>query len=146
MLLDVCQLYILQKQIGSSDHHRTNLYDEVREVTLIGLKSFVQSHDLDRPSDERIPFRELGLALGLRAVERMLAEESELPNSGPSHSSPSAIQLPPLKGLLAFLPLADRIESCWLDPEHQSTRSWSDHLDMNEIMLASALNPSCWLQ
>jgi hypothetical protein len=33
------------------------------------------------------------------------------------------------------------IVSSWLDPEHQRVRSWSEHRDINEVMLATSLIP-----
>jgi hypothetical protein len=47
----------------------------------------------------------------------------------------------PAKALKPFLPLAIHIEEFWLDPKHQGNKTWKDHLDINEFMLATGLDP-----
>ncbi|KAL3940525.1 MAG: hypothetical protein SGBAC_004953 [Bacillariaceae sp.] len=144
MLLDMCQLCALQKQMGSDDHRKT-LLNDLQKAVLSGLESIVQTKELEGPPDERTPFRELGLSLGLRAAERVLLDESN--NSSPSFfTTPPLPKLQPFEEILVYLPVAEQIETYWMDPEHKSTKSWRDHLDMNDIMLASTLNPSCWSQ
>lgn len=136
MLLDMCQLQMLQNQRGNDDHRNSLLHDLKRAI-LIGLESIAQTTELKGPPNERTPFRELGLSLGLWVVERLVLNES---------SSSTVTDTLSFQNILVFLPLAEQIEACWTDRENQSTKSWTDHLDMNEIMLASTLNPSCWLQ
>jgi hypothetical protein len=43
--------------------------------------------------------------------------------------------------LARFSELATQIESFWLRPEHRRTRSWGEHADINDVMLATALAP-----
>lgn len=38
-----------------------------------------------------------------------------------------------------------RIESFWRTPEHRRARSWSEHRDINEVMLATSLAPEGFL-
>ncbi|CAJ1954722.1 unnamed protein product [Cylindrotheca closterium] len=139
MLLDICQLDMLQKQMGP-DVHRKALLNDMKHAVLSGLESIAQSKELKGPPNERTPFRELGLSLGLRVVEQVLLDES--------FSSLLSItsKLSTFEEILVFLPLAEQIETYWMDPQRQLASSWTDHLDMNEIMLASTLNPNCWLQ
>jgi len=42
-------------------------------------------------------------------------------------------------------PLAAHIEETWLDPAAQSVESWTDHLDINSVMLATSLVPDAYL-
>jgi hypothetical protein len=35
--------------------------------------------------------------------------------------------------------------SSWLDPEHQRLRAWLEHLDINDVMLATSLVPDGFL-
>lgn len=39
--------------------------------------------------------------------------------------------------LRAFLPLRDRILDYWKAPGHRRERSWIDHRDINDVMLAT---------
>lgn len=42
-------------------------------------------------------------------------------------------------------PIRDDIESFWRDPEHRQARIWSEHRDINEVMLATGLVPEGFL-
>jgi len=37
--------------------------------------------------------------------------------------------------------LGELIDGFWLDPEHRNVRSWTDHRDINMVMLATSLAP-----
>ena len=50
-----------------------------------------------------------------------------------------------LRALENYAPLRDEIGSFWLDPEHRRASSWSDHRDINEVMLATSLAPDGFL-
>ena len=84
-----------------------------------GLRSYAQQDDLLLPASSRLAFRELGLAIGLHAIENQ--------------------PRPVLQGLESHLSLGSWIESFWLDPTHQESRTWSEHCDINEVMLATSL-------
>jgi len=73
------------------------------------------------PDHYRLPFREIGLALGLVAVD------------GADDAAPPDI--------VRRRPLADDIRDHWLDPAHQTASTWTDHLDINAVMLATLLAP-----
>ena len=47
------------------------LLETLLESSLMGLNSFVRENSLKLPADYRLAFRELGLSIGLRAVERI---------------------------------------------------------------------------
>ncbi|HEY3074364.1 MAG TPA: hypothetical protein VGJ74_04225 [Burkholderiales bacterium] len=70
------------------------------------------------PAAHRLAFRELGLALGLHAVEQLNT-----------------------KRLIAFVPLAEKLEDFWLEPAHQAAASWTEHRDINAVTLAACLAP-----
>ena len=89
-----------------------------------GLSEFVRRNELARPARQRLAFRELGLAIGLSAID--LVEEV-------SQST---------RGLKPYAGLGEAITSFWLDPEHRQTPGWSEHQDINDVMLATSLVPS----
>lgn len=93
------------------------------------LRSFARTALLDRSADERLAFRELGLAIGLRgldSVRTMMVCDDDLAVLSDR--------------VLDHLSLAERIESYWTDPAHQGS-TWTDHGDINSVMLATALKP-----
>ena len=89
-----------------------------------GLSEFAHRNELVEPAQHRLAFRELGLAIGLSAID--LIEEVD----------PSARSLRP------YASLGEAITSFWLDPQHRETPAWTDHQDINHVMLATSLVPS----
>jgi hypothetical protein len=110
------------------------------ESALVGLAGYVGHSDLGRPASVRLGFREIGLAIGLEAVEAMAnAAANERSPAGDTavHSRTAAT----LERLAQFVPVGDRIEAFWLAPENRAAATWRDHLDINEVMLATRLEP-----
>ncbi len=91
----------------------------------------------DLPATQRLPFREIGLAIGLRAAERIepLADATDF-----------AIGRGWREAAAGLIPLADEIEEFWLHPEHQAATSWTAHADISTAMLAVALVPDGYLE
>ena len=98
-------------------------------TALNGLHYYVRSDELQQPASYRLAFRELGLAIGLHAVERMQT------------TSPPEL----VNAFVHFLPLRYEIETFWRDPAHQETMTWTEHQDINDVMLATALTPEGFL-
>jgi hypothetical protein len=109
-------------------------------ASLAGLEYYARREDLEQPSQYRLAFRELGLAIGLHAAERLGAATERDPGA----SSPVRRDL--LRALERHFPLADRIESFWLDPFNQHVASWGEHRDINEVMLATSLVPEGYIE
>jgi hypothetical protein len=125
MLLDIYQLEGLQQVVGP-DHHQKRLLRQLYQAFMQGLEYFTKSGQLASPAHERLGFRELGLAIGLHAIERLVSKDQ-------------ALQLKP------FLGLANDIKSFWRNPANQAAISWTNHSDLNEVMLATSLDPDSWL-
>jgi hypothetical protein len=96
------------------------LFHALLAAARLGLARYVRQGDLRRPANVRLAFRELGLAIGLSGIEAMSSEGSEF--------SP-------------YLPLRRAIQSFWLEPENQLVRTFTEHRDINEVMLATSLAP-----
>jgi len=116
-----------------------DLVEALLTASLAGLEYYARREDLEQPAEYRLAFRELGLAIGLHAVERMV----KAAQADPTSMSP-AIQAR-LEGLERHLPLAEHIESFWLDPANRQGDSWSEHRDINDVMLATSLVPDGFL-
>jgi hypothetical protein len=116
---------------------RGELLEELLTAALGGLSRYAQQGELRRSAATRLAFRELGLAIGLQAAERMSRAVTEGRESW--RARPEVRKQ--LEGLLRYAPLRDEIESFWLEPEHRRARSWSEHRDINEVMLATSLAP-----
>jgi hypothetical protein len=107
-----------------------------------GLARFRGHDSLGEPAAVRLAFRELGLAIGLSAVERVARDV----NDGRLRFSASAKFADCFEALRPYTSIGSGIVSFWSDPQHRMIRSWLDHEDINEVMLASSLIPeSCML-
>jgi hypothetical protein len=96
---------------------------------------------LKRPVEHRLAFRELGLAIGLRAVPIIArASQNERKAFG---SRPALLRL--IELLLAYERLSDEIIDLWLPYAEDPDKSWRAHQDINEVMLATAIAPSTFL-
>ena len=114
------------------------LLETLLASALEGLPAFLRQGDLRQPPALRLAFRELGLAIGLRGIGLL-----ETRFRSAAASRPSTVAL--LAELEAAVPLAEAIESFWLDPAQQQSATWSEHRDINEVMLATTLVPEGFL-
>ena len=106
-----------------------------------GLHAWLQQRPLARDPEERLAFRELGLAIGLSAASRLwrLLEHDHAPITGQPAVRAS------LDALIAQVPLARRITAHWSEPEARASATWQAHEDINAVMLATSLAPSGYL-
>jgi hypothetical protein len=44
-----------------------------------------------------------------------------------------------------FIPVGDAIEIFWLEEQNQQSHGWREHLNINTVMLATALLPNGYL-
>jgi hypothetical protein len=51
-----------------------------------------------------------------------------------------------IKALAPYVALGPEIESFWRHPQHREARTWSEHRDINEVMLATSLVPTGFLR
>jgi hypothetical protein len=134
LLIDAWRLQQLGQQGTVPD---PQLLERLLQAALPGLRHYARSHELKQPARYRLAFRELGLAIGLHAVERMHRTAGQTPGI-----APTARQRALLEELVRYLPLRDEIETFWRNPDHQHTASWLQHQDINAVMLATALVPA----
>ena len=126
LLIDACRVDALLDQQGC-DEDREELEALHQELLLAagrGLALYGQRQELARPASMRLAFRELGLALGLQAVE--------------------SIQHPgqALEAARRYRALRKQILEFWQIPEHRQVATWTEHQDINDVTLAAALAPA----
>jgi len=99
------------------------------------LQWFDRSLLLNRSAQHRLAFRDLGLAIGLHGLPRirtLVGRDRVLATIS--------------KNMQQYQGLAEQIESFWLDPAHRFSKTWTDHRDINTVMLATSLAPESYLQ
>ena len=96
---------------------------------------------LNRPIQHRLAFRELGLAIGLRALPIIANAVGK--NRSTFEGRPELHQTIDL--LLPYEALSDEIIGLWLRHAELQHESWKAHQDINEVMLATAIVPDTFL-
>jgi hypothetical protein len=139
LLFDACRVVQL---IASGTLEQTDLLETLLQSSLIGLESFVKENSLRLPVGYRLAFRELGLSIGLRAVEkireRIEQESTPLRNKASLHKR--------LESLGKYAGLREIIEKFWLEGTNRKAGSYTAHHDINEVMLATSLAPQGFLE
>lgn len=98
------------------------LRDALLDAARAGLAHYAMQPDLRLPAEHRLAFRELGLAIGLAAALAL--------------DAPGFGQHARLRGA---------IEAFWLDGEHRRSRTYREHQDISDVMLATSLQPDGFL-
>ena len=139
LLFDACRVAQL---ISSGNLEPTNLLETLLESSLIGLESFVTENALRLPVDVRLAFRELGLSIGLQAVEKIRERIEQ--ESTPLRNKDSLLSR--LEILARYAGLREIIEKFWLEGVNRKAGSYLAHHDINEVMLATSLSPDGFLE
>jgi hypothetical protein len=138
LLIDVHRAVELAARDALGDDE---LLDDLLDATLRGLRSYARRANLGAPARTRLGFRELGLALGLEAARRARQRLEQRPDAV---GAPDELARG-IDALLEFERLGAQIESFWLDAGHRQSPTWTEHRDINEVMLATRLAPSGYL-
>jgi hypothetical protein len=134
LLFDACRLSQLRRGRGRDLRLLQEILDSCRD----GFAMLLASRYFNRPAEHRLAFRELGLAIGLRAlpiIAELVAKDSGVPPALASN-----IQL-----LLRHERLHDEIVTFWLAHAQRPDEQWQEHRNINEVMLATALIPDRFL-
>jgi hypothetical protein len=119
----------------------TGLLGSLLETSQKGLEYFARDNFLRLSADYRLAFRELGLSIGLGALEKLsaLVERKEGAFSGEQGLGTR------MKTLMQYGPLKEVIDTFWLQPQSRESNSWKAHRDINMVMLATSLSPDGFL-
>lgn len=127
LLDDATRLAQMHFQRGVNCHE---LLAQVLIEAELSLRTYDSSSQLRRIAEHRLAFRELGLSIGLQGLERIrgvVAQDRKLA---------TIVEL-----LRSYRPLAHQIQTFWSDPDHRLSNTWTDHRDINTVMLATSLSP-----
>jgi hypothetical protein len=100
--------------------------EEAIHSSLAVLDAYRRTGSLMHPARYRLAFPELGLSIGLHAVERL----RKLDGMG--------LKAEPL---MPYVPLAEMIEAFWIKPDNRQAEIWIEHREINMVMLATSLAP-----
>jgi hypothetical protein len=116
------------------------LLEDILSSAVKGLEAFFLKNPLVLPASHRLAFRELGLSIGLRAAGRLKSVMAQSPGSFSSKSVARRME-----EILRFGYLARSIEDFWLTPGNSQVGAWTEHGDINDVMLATSLAPEEFL-
>jgi hypothetical protein len=120
---------------------KDSLLAALLESSRQGLGYFARRKSLMSPADYRLAFRELGLSIGLRALQRLQG----LIERHPGLSGEKRRLHPIIEGLIRYIPMGEEIEAFWLHRTNRQSRTWKEHRAINMVMLATSLAPEGYL-
>jgi len=131
--------YSVAQMIERRGLELADLLVSLLEAVRVGLESYARTNQLMLPADYRLAFRELGLSIGMRAIERSKEMTDKTPGMfSQRHRSQ-------IEDLMRYIPLGQFIENFWLAPKSREADSWMTHRDINMVMLATSLAPDGFL-
>jgi len=133
--------YKVAQLIAYKYFEETDLLETLLHFSLQGLETCARENSLKLPANHRLAFRELGLSVGLQAIvrlQRLIDRNRGLFNG--MHLLHSRIET-----LMRYTTLSEIIEKFWLDQANQEAVSWTEHRDINMVMLATSLAPDGYL-
>jgi hypothetical protein len=134
LLVDAWRLAQIEDRIGVPGE---DLVEALLGAAAIGLRRYAAEGELRAPAERRLAFRELGLSIGLAAVLELEAFAETRPAEVGLRAS--------LDEIARYAPMRDEIESFWLAPDHRAAASWTEHQDIDDVLLATSLVPDAFL-
>ena len=131
LLTDACWVDTLVREQGMDGGLR-DMEARLWKDAAASLGAVGRGYPFRGPAGSRLAFRELGLAIGLSAVDILLE------SVGPSVDDRT---LEGAREVRRHLALAEAIVKTWLSDEARAADSWTEHEDINAVMLATALAP-----
>ena len=105
---------------------------------LSGMDACIKNPSFRSPPEFRLAFRELGMTIGLHAVQKLAVLVKD-------HPEAFTEAIGKMQVFEEYYGWCDIIEDFWLAHENQQVRTWTDHRDINQVMLAASLLPDGYL-
>ena len=137
----LCDAFRVAQLIVRKNFEKMDLLEILLEDALLSQEAYARTNTWKLPADYRLAFRELGLSIGLRAVEKLRG----LIKENPVIFNQQHLQHSRIEALMRYAPLAETIETFWLEPRNRKTNTWTEHRDINMVMLATSLAPDGYL-
>jgi hypothetical protein len=137
LLFDASRIAQLMIQSGFKYE---SLLETVVGSALLGMDAFTSGNSLGYPAEYRLAFRELGLSIGLNAIENLQKGIEENPSLFRRESLYRRVE-----AIRGYVPLRETIEQFWTDSKNRETATWIEHREINMVMLATSLAPGEFL-
>ena len=130
----LCQL------LGNEQFDEIHLLEDILVACRNGLAGPLAGRYLNQPVSDRLAFRELGLAIGLKALP-IISDATK--NDRPSESRTAVQRI--VDQLSRYESLSEEIVRVWLPHAQSQDQIWKSHQDINDVMLATGLIPEMFL-
>jgi hypothetical protein len=137
----LCNAYEVAQLVLNNYWKRTSITVDLLRASKAGLETYLSRKPMQFSADRRLAFRELGLSLGLHAVESLRDLISKRPKLFGGEQDLYSL----IENMLRYAPLIQDIEGFWLRPINRQTNNWKEHIDINMVMLATSLIPEGYL-
>ncbi|MFW5870427.1 MAG: hypothetical protein ACOCVL_02055, partial [Candidatus Sumerlaeota bacterium] len=134
LLMDATRLAQLIDGETSNDYR---LLIDLLDSALAGLRTVADSRMMQMPAARRLAFRELGMAIGLEGVRIM--REYLLHNEKALAGKKGLMDQ--LEKFTEYLPTGENIRDFWLKDANRQFPGWTEHRDINAVMLATTILP-----
>jgi hypothetical protein len=118
-----------------------NLLESLLDSGLRGVDYFIRSGTLKLPASYRLPFRELGLSIGVSGAELLPGWI----NKNPALFGRSEVLQRQLDTLMGLKAVRNTIEQFWMNDANRQADTWTGHREINMVMLATSLAPRGFL-
>ncbi|MDI6723871.1 MAG: hypothetical protein QMD61_04435 [Methanobacterium sp.] len=116
-----------------------DLLETVVDSAILGIDFFTKNNPFELPNDYRLAFRELGMSIGLKGVEKLHGWVNESPDLFNQRTSQG------VESLMNYMPLGKQIEEFWIEDKNRKSTSWIEHQEINMVMLATSIIPDGFL-
>ena len=99
------------------------------------IDGFVRSSLLTHSAEQRLAFRELGLSIGVQGLPLIRSRVAQDRNLAAVSDR-----------LLRYQSVSELIQDFWSNPASRLGNTWTDHREINSVMLATSLAPEGYLQ
>lgn len=124
---------------GNARLRGSGIAETLIQATVESLADFAAHRPLNERAEYRLAFRELGLSIGLKVVEKLRSIVANNPAIFADRLQQD------IEELRKYIPLGKEIDRFWFQRGNQQVRSWLDHSDINCVMLATSLLPDEFL-
>jgi hypothetical protein len=133
--------YKMARLIVADRFMRPDLLGTALDDSLTGLDYFARKSPFKLPAHYRLAFRELGLSIGLQAIDRLQGLIEQYPGVFKKQQDVHSR----IRSLMQYAPLSELINAFWLERTNRESDSWTDHRAINMVMLATSLSPDGYL-
>ncbi len=137
----LCDAFRLGQLIRDGSFPEEALLGDLLAASAAGMDALCAQSPFTLPARYRLAFREFGLSIGLKAVDRLQGLMAAHPAQFSDRRRPAAA----MADLREHRQLGGAIEAFWLAPGNRESSSWQAHRDINEVMLATSLAPDGFL-